>query len=66
MDIEVNGDGKTEDYLRRIAKLKDCSINTAAELILKRYAQRTMAQIEGALSVSDKVSNPQKNHLRVS
>jgi hypothetical protein len=64
MNIEVNVEGKTEDYLRKIAKLKNCSINTAAQIVLERYAQRTKAQIERSLSVADKVSKSHNTQFR--
>jgi hypothetical protein len=46
MKIDVRVDNKTEDALREIAKLKNCSIDMAAQLVLERYARRTQGQIE--------------------
>ncbi|MBO1005767.1 hypothetical protein [Pseudogracilibacillus auburnensis] len=49
MNLQVNVfDGKTEEAIREIAKLKGCSIEKAAELVLERHAQQAMRMIESA------------------
>lgn len=56
MNLEVRVNEKTEDVLLEIAKLKDCSVNMAARIVLERYAERAKREIEKAHAVADRVS----------
>jgi hypothetical protein len=55
MEIEVKVSEKTEDVLWEIAKLKGCSANEAAKIVLERYAQRAKKEIESAVRLADRL-----------
>lgn len=56
MNIEVRVNEKTEDALREIAKMKNCSVTYAARYVLEQYAERAANQIRKAHEVADRIS----------
>lgn len=58
MDLVIRVPEEIADVLFDIAKLKDCSINTAAKIVLEKYAVRTKRQIESAYRIADNSFKP--------
>lgn len=48
MRLSITVDEKTTGHLKEIAKMHNCSLDTAAQIVLERYAERTRNQIESA------------------
>jgi hypothetical protein len=53
---EIKVSKETEGILNKIATLKACSVEEAAQIVLERYADRAKNQIETAFKTADRLN----------
>lgn len=57
MSVETNVNQETYNALMTISKLKKCTVNEAARIVLERYAERAKNETERAYGVVDKLKD---------